>query len=41
MNLSNPLLSEVALTNITVIANIKEAIINRKEEVVRVTAISM
>lgn len=41
MNISNPLLSVVALTNMTVMANTKEAIMNKNEEVVRVTAMSM
>ena len=41
MKVSKPPLSEVALTNMTVIANIKEAIIIRNEDVVRVTAISI
>ena len=41
MNISNPLLSVVALTNITVIAKTKEAIINKNEEVVNVTAINI
>ena len=37
----NPSLSDVVLTNITVIANIKDPIINKKELVVKVTAINI